>query len=210
MGINWSEDLIRHADGRCRCGWCGHDADYVRYHDTEWGVPERDGRRLFEKFVLDAFQAGLSWLVILKKREAFRRAFAGFDPARVATFNDGDVARLMSDSGIVRNRAKIEAAITAARIIMERGGPEWFAWFLWGFVDGAPLQPRFRLREQVPDRTALSEHISGEMKRLGFRFCGPVTVYAFMQAVGMTNDHLVTCWRHQEVLRLAEAPSSFK
>ena len=204
MGINWAEDVIRHGDGRCRCGWCGHDADYVRYHDVEWGVPERDGRRLFEKFVLDAFQAGLSWLVILKKREAFRRAFAGFDPARVAAFDDSDVARLMNDAGIVRNRAKIEAAIAAARIVMERGGPDWFARFLWDFVDGTPLQPACRTRTQVPDRTALSVRVSREMKRLGFRFCGPVTVYAFMQAVGMTNDHLLSCWRHEEVRRLGE------
>ncbi len=207
MGINWEEDVIRHADGRRRCGWCGHDTDYVRYHDTEWGVPEHDGRRLFGKFVLDAFQAGLSWLVILKKRAAFHRAFAGFDPARVAAFDDRDVARLMNDSGIVRNRAKIKAAIAAARIIMEHGGPDWFARFLWGFVDGAPLQPRFRTREHVPDKTALSMRISREMKRLGFRFCGPVTVYAFMQAVGMTNDHLLSCWRHEAVRRLGEGSS---
>ena len=205
MGINWAEDVIRHADGRCRCGWCGHDADYVRYHDTEWGVPERDGRRLFEKFVLDAFQAGLSWLVILKKRDAFRRAFAGFDPAQVAAFGEADVARLMRDAGIVRNRAKIEAAIAAARVIMEHGGPDWFARFLWDFVDGAPLQPAYRTRTQVPDKTELSLRISREMKRLGFRFCGPVTVYAFMQAVGMTNDHLLSCWRHEAVRRLGES-----
>ena len=204
MGINWAEDVIRHADGRCRCGWCGHDADYVRYHDTEWGVPEHDGRRLFEKFVLDAFQAGLSWLVILKKRDAFRRAFAGFDPARVAAFGEADVARLVNDAGIVRNRAKIEAAIAAARIVIRRGGPDWFARFLWDFVDGKPLQPGYHSRTQVPDRTELSMHISREMKRLGFRFCGPVTVYAFMQAVGMTNDHLISCWRHEEVRRLGE------
>ncbi len=205
MGIRWDEETILHEDGRCRCGWCGHDADYVRYHDTEWGVPEHDGVRLFGKFVLDSFQAGLSWLVILRKREAFRRAFAGFDPARVAAFDESDVARLMEDAGIVRNRAKIEAAIIAARIIMERGGPGWFSHFLWDFVDGRPLQPRFERREQVPDSTPLSARISSELKRLGFRFCGPVTVYAFMQAVGMTNDHLVRCWRHEAVRALAEA-----
>ena len=205
MGINWAEDVIRHADGHCRCGWCGHDVDYVRYHDTEWGVPEHDGRRLFEKFVLDAFQAGLSWLVILKKRDAFRRAFAGFDPVQVAAFGEADVAQLVNDAGIVRNRAKIEAAVAAARIIMEHGGPDWFARFLWDFVDGVPLQPGYRTREQVPDRTPLSQRISREMKRLGFRFCGPVTVHAFMQAVGMTNDHLVRCWRHDAVRALAEA-----
>ena len=205
MGIRWDEETIRHADGRCRCGWCGRDAGYVRYHDEEWGVPERDGARLFGKFVLDAFQAGLSWLVILRKREAFRRAFAGFDPARIAAFDDADVARLMKDPGIVRNRAKIEAAVTAARIVMERGGPCWFSTFLWDFVDGRPLQPGFERRDQVPDSTPLSARVSGEMKRLGFRFCGPLTIYAFMQAVGMTNDHLVSCWRHAPVRALAEA-----
>jgi DNA-3-methyladenine glycosylase I len=204
MGIRWEEETIRHADGRRRCGWCGHDAGYVRYHDEEWGVPERNGARLFEKFVLDAFQAGLSWLLILRKRAAFRRAFAGFDPARVAAFDDAAVARLMNDAEIVRNRAKIEAAITAARIVMERGGPDWFAAFLWDFVDGRPLQPRFERREQVPDSTPLSARVSRELKRLGFRFCGPVTTYAFMQAVGMTNDHLVSCWRHEAIAR-AEA-----
>ena len=205
MGIRWDEETILHADGHRRCGWCGRDAGYVCYHDAEWGVPERDGTRLFGKFVLDSFQAGLSWLVILRKREAFRRAFAGFDPARMAAFGEADVHRLMNDAGIVRNRAKIEAAITAARIVVEHGGPDWFARFLWDFVDGRPLQPCFERREQVPDSTPLSARISREMKRLGFRFCGPVTVYAFMQAVGMTNDHLVACWRHDAVRALAEA-----
>ena len=204
MGINWEEDVICHNDGRCRCGWCGRDDLYVCYHDTEWGVPEFDGRALFEKFVLDAFQAGLSWLVILRKRDAFRRAFAGFDVARVAAFGEQDVERLLTDAGIVRNRAKIAAAITNARVIMKRGGPAWFSSFLWDFVDGRPLQPRFAHRHQVPAQTPLSRRIAREMKRLGFRFCGPVTVYAFMQAVGMTNDHLTRCWRHEQVRALAE------
>ncbi len=204
MGIKWDEDVIRHEDGRCRCGWCGHDDLYVRYHDEEWGVPEHDGQRLFEKFVLDAFQAGLSWLVILRKREAFRRAFAGFEVAKVAAFDARDVDRLTKDAGIVRNRAKIEAAITNARVIMERGGPRWFSSYLWNFVDGRPLQPAFARKEEVPAETALSRRVSREMKRLGFRFCGPVTVYAFMQAVGMTNDHLTSCWRHEAVRALAE------
>ncbi len=203
MGINWNEDVIHHADGLCRCGWCGHDSDYVRYHDSEWAVPEFDGQRLYEKFVLDTFQAGLSWLVILKKRENFRRAFAGFDIARVAAFNDADIARLLADEGIVRNRAKIEAAIGNARVIIDHGGAGWFTGFLWDFVDRQPLNPCFENRDQVPASTALSERISHHMKRLGFRFCGPVTVYAFMQAVGMTNDHLTSCHRHAIVAQMA-------
>lgn len=202
MGINWREDVIRHADGKCRCGWCGHDVDYVRYHDEEWGVPEHDGARLYEKLTLDIFQAGLSWLVILKKREGFRRAFAGFDPARVAQFTDADVRRLLRDAAIVRNRAKIEAAIHNARLIMRHGGPAWFSRFLWDFVDGRPLAPAFETRAQVPDKTPLSERISRDMKTLGFRFCGPVTLYAFMQAVGMTNDHLRSCHRHAIVAQM--------
>ncbi len=196
MGIAWRESLIVHPDGLARCGWCGRDAAYASYHDTEWGVPVRDGGRLFEKFVLDAFQAGLSWLVILRKREAFRRAFAGFDPNVMATFDAEDVRRLTHDAEIVRNRAKIEAAIDAARIVMERGGPEWFADFLWDFVDGTPLQPHYRSREQVPAQTPLSRRISRELKRMGFRFCGPVMAQAFIQAAGLTNDHLTGCHRH--------------
>ena len=203
MGINWEQDVICHADGRCRCGWCGHDADYVRYHDEEWGVPEFDGRKLYEKLTLDTFQAGLSWLVILKKRAHFRRAFAGFDLEKVARFDEADVHKLMQDAGIVRNRAKIEAAIVNARVILEHGGPEWFSRWLWNFVDGQPLNPRFGSRAQVPDSTPLSERIAREMKRRGFRFCGPVIVYAFMQAVGMSNDHLLSCHRHDAVAQMA-------
>ncbi len=203
MGINWREDVLRHADGLCRCGWCGHDPDYIRYHDTEWGVPEFDGRALFEKLLLDQFQAGLSWLVILKKRENFRRAFAGFDPRRIAAFTEADIARLLQDPGIVRNRAKIEAAVHNARVLLEHGGPGWFSRWLWDFVDGRPLDPGYRTRAQVPDQTELSSRISRQMKGLGFRFCGPVVIQAFIQAVGLTNDHLASCHRHEAVAQMA-------
>ena len=198
MGIAWDEDVIVHADGRARCGWCGHDPLYVRYHDEEWGVPERDGRRLFEKLVLDTFQAGLSWLVILRKREAFRRAFAGFDPAEMARWGEAEVARLMQDPGIVRNRAKIEAAVANARAVCDMGGPEAFAAWLWAFVDGEPIVNRPESRHEVPAETPLSRTIAREMKARGFRFCGPVVVQAFIQAAGLVNDHLVQCHRHPD------------
>ena len=185
-----------HADGLARCGWCGRDALYMAYHDTEWGVPERDGNRLFEKLVLDTFQGGLSWRVILAKRAAFRAAFAGFDIERMAAFGERDVARLMKDAGIVRNRAKIEAAIANARAVMDMGGPDAFGRWLWSFVDGRPIVNHPRRRADVPDTTDLARTIAREMKRKGFRFTGPVVVYAFMQAVGLVNDHLVTCHRH--------------
>ena len=196
MAIRWGEDVILHADGLARCGWCGRDASYMAYHDTEWGVPERDGNRLFEKLVLDTFQSGLSWRVILAKRDAFRAAFAGFDIERMAAFGDRDVARLMRDPGIVRNRAKIEAAITNARAVLEMGGPDAFRRWLWGFVDGRPIVNHPCRRAEVPDTTDLARRISREMKVRGFRFTGPVVVYAFMQAVGLVNDHLITCHRH--------------
>ncbi len=195
MGIGWDEDVIVHDDGLARCGWCGTDPLYMAYHDTEWGVPELDGRRLFEKLSLDIFQAGLSWLTILRKRQAFRNAFAGFDPERVAAFGERDVARLMADAGIVRNRAKVEATIGNARALLEMGGPEAFSRFLWDFVDGRPLVNRPRMKAEVPAFTPLSERVARELKRKGFRFCGPTVVYAFMQAVGMVDDHLATCHR---------------
>ncbi len=198
MGIGWDEDVIVHDDGLARCGWCGTDHLYVAYHDTEWGVPEHDGRRLFEKLSLDIFQAGLSWLTILRKRPAFREAFAGFDPEQVAAFGARDVARLMEDAGIVRNRAKIEATITNARTLLDMGGPKAFSRFLWNFVDGRPLVNRPRAKVEVPAFTPLSERVARELKRKGFRFCGPTVVYAFMQAVGMVDDHLATCHRARQ------------
>ena len=199
MAIGWEEDVIVHDDGLARCGWCGRDAPYMAYHDAEWGVPERDGQRLYEKFTLDAFQAGLSWLTILKKRENFRRAFAGFDPETIAGWGEADAARLMNDAGIVRNRLKIEAAITNARAVCDMGGARAFSAFLWDFTGGEPLRNNPRGKADVPASTPLAEKISREMKQRGFRFCGPTIVYAFMQAVGLVNDHLITCHRHAAV-----------
>ena len=206
MAIGWDEDIIVHDDGLPRCGWCGRDPLYVAYHDHEWAVPERDGQRLFEKLVLDTFQAGLSWLTILKKREAFRAAFAGFDIERVAAFSEAEVARLMQDSGIIRNRAKIKAAVANARAVLALGGAQAFSDYLWGFVDHRPLQRRPRSRADVPAASELSRRLSRDMARRGFRFCGPVVIHAFMQAVGMINEHLTGCHRHGPVARMgAEA-----
>jgi DNA-3-methyladenine glycosylase I len=191
-----SAGAVPHADGRDRCHWCGADPLYVAYHDTEWGVPEFGDRALFEKLILDGFQAGLSWITILRKRDAFRAAFAGFEPEAVARFGEADVARLMGDAGIVRNRAKIEGTIQGARrylAIQERGG---FSRFLWDFVDGRPLQPNIATRADIPTETDVSRRLSKALKAEGFTFVGPTIVYAFMQAVGMTNDHLTGCWRH--------------
>ena len=188
---------IRHPDGLTRCPWAKQDPLYVAYHDEEWGVPEFDDRALYEKLILDGFQAGLSWITILRKRDNFRRAFDGFDPQIIARYNARKVAALMRDAGIVRNRAKIEGTIASARSylnIMEKGSG--FSTLLWNFVDGRPKVNRFRTTMQVPAETALSRAISKELSALGFKFCGPTIVYAFMQAVGMVNDHLVTCYRH--------------
>jgi DNA-3-methyladenine glycosylase I len=170
------------------------------YHDEEWGVPEHDGRALWEKLVLDGFQAGLSWTTILHKREAFRRAFAGFDPARVARFGPPDIARLLGDAGIVRSRAKIEAAITGARayLAMEASGPG-FSAFVWEFVGGKPTQGR----SPVPASTPRSEALASALKERGFRFVGPTIVYAWMQAVGMVNDHAPSCFRRNPVAAMA-------
>jgi DNA-3-methyladenine glycosylase I len=197
--------LVNHADGRERCWWPGMDPLYVTYHDTEWGVPERDDRALFEKLILDGFQAGLSWITILRKRDAFRAAFAGFEPERIARFGEAEKAALMLDAGIVRNRAKIDATVAGARAwlaIQERGG---FSAFLWDFVDGRPLQPNLTRRSDVPAETDVSRRMSKALKAEGFNFVGPTIVYAFMQAVGMTNDHLTGCFRHAECSALAEA-----
>lgn len=186
-----------------RCPWCGEDTLYVSYHDHEWGIPERDSRALYEKLILDGFQAGLSWYTILKKRPAFRAAFADFDPEAVARFGERDVARLLGDAGIVRHRGKIEAAIEGARLWIEIEGEGGFDRFLWDFTGGAPIQNAFADMSEVPAETPLSREVSKALKARGFRFCGPTIVYAFMQAVGMVNDHLVTCPRHEAVARMA-------
>lgn len=179
-----------------RCPWCGSDPLYVAYHDNEWGVPERDGRALFEKLILDGFQAGLSWITILRKRPAFRAAFDGFDPARIARYGEADIARLLGDSGIIRHRGKIEATIGGARAWLDMGGAPAFERFLWDFTGGRPIVNRFERSDQVPTETPLSREISKALKAKGFRFCGPTIVYAFMEAVGMVNDHLLGCPRH--------------
>lgn len=188
--------LISHSDGQNRCWWAGEDTLYVAYHDSDWGVPEYDSRALFEKLILDGFQAGLSWITILRKRENFRRAFAGFDARKLAEFDADDVERLMQDTGIVRNRAKIEGTIRAAKLYLDIEEGEGFSPFLWKFVGGAPLQPCRQQRSDVPTQTAESRAMSKELKRRGFSFVGPTITYAFMQAVGMTNDHLTGCFRH--------------
>ena len=185
-----------------RCGWCGADPLYVAYHDTEWGVPEHDARALWEKLVLDGFQAGLSWITILKKRDNFRRAFEGFDPVRIARWGDAEIARLLADPGIVRSRAKINATIGNARAYLSIAEREGFDTYLWRYTDGRPLQNRFRALSDVPATTPLSERLARDLKQEGFRFTGPTIVYAFMQAVGMVNDHLVTCPVHDRVARL--------
>jgi DNA-3-methyladenine glycosylase I len=185
-----------------RCAWCGTDPLYRAYHDEEWGVPLHNERALFELLILEGAQAGLSWLTILKKREAYRRAFDGFDAERIARYGEADVARLMADSGIVRNRLKIEAAIANARATLKvreaLGGLD--AYF-WGFVDGRPIDNAWKERSQVPARTPLSDAISKDLKKRGFKFVGSTIVYAHMQAIGMVNDHTVDCFRYRELAR---------
>lgn len=190
---SWGDRVRLHEDGRARCPWPGHDPLYVAYHDTEWGIPERDSRALFEKLVLDGFQAGLSWITILRKREAFRKAFDGFDPASIARFDAARVHGLMQNDGIVRNRAKIEGAILSARAWLEIESAQGFSDYLWDFVDGAPIIRHPRRMSDIPTQNEISARLSKELKARGFKFCGPTIVYAFMQAVGMVNDHLVDC-----------------
>jgi DNA-3-methyladenine glycosylase I len=190
-------------DGLCRCGWCGTDPLYQAYHDTEWGVPEWDDRALFEKLILDGFQAGLSWITILRKRENFRRAFDGFQPEKIARYTPKKLESLMQDTGIVRNRAKIEGAVANARgwlKIMEEEGS--FADYLWNYVDGRPKQNSWASLKQVPAETRESQAISKDLRKRGFTFVGPTIVYAFMQAVGMVNDHTIDCFRHKQVMKL--------
>jgi DNA-3-methyladenine glycosylase I len=182
-----------------RCHWPGEDPLYVAYHDEEWGVPELDSRALYEKLMLDGFQAGLSWITILRKRENFRAAFKGFDPERVARFGSRDVERLLADAGIVRHRGKIEGAIAGARATLKLEEAGGLKRFLWSYVEGKPVQSAFDRHAQIPVETPLSREISKALKARGFTFCGPTIVYAFMQAVGMVNDHLTCCFRHAEL-----------
>lgn len=196
---------IAHPDGRDRCPWPGVDPLYLAYHDTEWGVPEWDDRALFEKLILDGFQAGLSWITILRKREAFRAAFDGFDPLTIARYDAAKVEALMGDAGIVRNRAKIVSSISSARAWIEIQEREGFAAYLWDFFDGAPLQSRLTHMGEMPTQNAISQKMSKDLKARGFNFCGPTIVYAFAQAVGMINDHLVGCHRHAACAALASS-----
>ncbi len=193
-----------HGDGTKRCPWPKQDPLYIAYHDNEWGVPEYDDRALYEKLVLDGFQAGLSWIIILRKRENFRGAFDNFMPEKIARYSPKKIERLMRDEGIVRNRAKIEGAVLSARAwleVMDKGPG--FSKLLWDFVGGRPKINRYKTMGQVPAETAMSRAISKELAQRGFKFCGPTIVYAFMQAVGMVNDHLITCHRHEDCAKLA-------
>jgi DNA-3-methyladenine glycosylase I len=195
---------VLHEDGRKRCIWPKQDPVYVAYHDEEWGVPEYDDRALYEKLVLDGFQAGLSWITILRKRDNFRKAFDDFAPEKIARYRPAKIEKLMQDAGIVRNRSKIEGAVLSARgflDIMEKGPG--FSALLWDFVDGKPKTNHFSKPAQIPTDTAVSRKLSKELASRGFKFVGPTIVYAFMQAVGMVNDHLTTCFRHSECIKLA-------
>ncbi len=195
---------ILHEDGLKRCDWPGHDELYLAYHDTEWGVPEYDSRALFEKLILDGFQAGLSWITILRKREAFRKAFDGFDPHKIASFEARKVETLMNDAGIVRNRSKIESAVKSARVWIDIEGREGFSQFLWKHLDGKPKQNKLRHMGEMPVESPISIAISKDLKKAGFNFCGPTIIYAFMQATGMVNDHLVGCHRHDICAKLGK------
>jgi DNA-3-methyladenine glycosylase I len=188
---------------KTRCAWAGDDPLYVRYHDREWGVPLRDDRRLFEFLVLEGAQAGLSWITILKKRENYRKAFDGFDPKKVAAFGENKIAALLADAGIVRNRLKISAAVRNAHTFLEiQGEFGSFDAYLWRFVDGRPKQNRWKVLTEVPAETSESRALSKDLIRRGCSFVGSTICYAFMQAVGMVNDHLVSCFRYEEIARM--------
>ena len=181
---------------KMRCSWAGPEQIYLDYHDSEWGVPDYESRALWEKLILDGFQAGLSWITILKKRENFRDAFAGFDPNVIADWGEGEVETLLKNDGIIRHRGKIEATITNALAWQEIEAKQGFDQFLWNYVDGKPLQPHRAAMSDVPAQTELSQQISRDLKKAGFKFCGPTIVYAFMQATGMVNDHITSCHCH--------------
>jgi len=188
-----------------RCPWCLGDEDYTKYHDKEWGKPLRDSRKLFEFLVLDGAQAGLSWLTILKRRTGYREAFDGFDPEKMASYGQKDIDRLVQDTRIIRNKLKIASAINNARAycnLMERKVS--FSKWLWNFVDGTPIINHWKTLGEIPASTELSERISKELKKLGFSFVGPTIVYAFIQAAGLVNDHLVDCFRYSEVIGLSK------
>ena len=183
-----------------RCWWCGDDPLYVAYHDTEWGVPVKDDAKLFEFLTLETFQAGLSWITVLRKRENFRKAFDHFNYNKIATYSEEKVQELLQNNGIIRNKLKVRATISNARAFMEvqeEFGS--FSDYIWGFVDGKPIQNTLKNKEEVPANTALSDTISKDLKKRGFKFVGSTVVYAHMQATGMVNDHLTHCFRYQEI-----------
>ena len=186
-----------------RCAWCGTDPLYMDYHDTDWGVPEWDGRTLWEKLILDGFQAGLSWITILRKRDSFRSAFRGFHPEDIATWGEADVLRLLADPGIVRHRGKIEGTIASARAYLRIEAREGFSPYLWNFVGHSPVQNQRRSMADVPTFTDISVAMAKSLKFEGFKFCGPTIAYAFMQATGMVNDHMIHCPSHVRVAALA-------
>jgi DNA-3-methyladenine glycosylase I len=190
---------------RHRCGWCGHDELYVAYHDDEWGVPVYDDRKLFEFLILEGAQAGLSWSTILKKREGYRRAFAEFDSSKVARYGEKEIASLLNDPEIVRNRLKVRSAVANAQAFLEVQH-EWgsFSDYFWSFVDGRSIQNSWRSLSEIPVTTPLAEGISKDLKARGFRFVGPKIVYAHMQATGIVNDHLVDCFRHSEIVAMSD------
>ena len=188
-----------------RCSWAGADADYIRYHDEEWGVPMTDSRALFEKMILEGFQAGLSWITILRKRENFRAAFHNFDAERIARYTTRDVERLMKNEGIIRNRAKIEAAISNAKSYLDLSERQPFAHYIWGFVDGRPIINAIASTKDIRPETDISKKMSKALKSDGFRFVGSTTLYAFMQSTGMVNDHLVSCFRHAPCAKMQKA-----
>jgi DNA-3-methyladenine glycosylase I len=195
-------DAVFHADGRCRCPWPGEDPLYVAYHDEEWGVPEWDDRALFEKLILDGFQAGLSWITILRKRDAFRAAFDGFKPEKIVRYDEAKIEALMQNPGIVRNRAKIKATIALARITLDLRKQGGLAKHLWSFVDGKPIQNKRKSMQDIVAQTDVSVAIAKDLRERGGNFVGPTIIYAFMQATGMVNDHLVDCHRHAECAAL--------
>lgn len=197
---NCAEGSVGEARMSDRCGWHGLDEEYVRYHDEEWGVPEYDSRALWEKLVLDGFQAGLSWITILRKRDNFREAFQGFNPEVIATWGEEDVQRLLQNEGIIRHRGKIAATITNAQAYLKIEEAEGFSAFCWKYVDNKPLVNKFASQSEVPPQTEMSAQFSKDLKKAGFKFCGPTIVYAWMEACGLVNDHLTTCFRHDELL----------
>lgn len=194
-----------HSDTKLiRCPWSGTDALYQHYHDTEWGVPKANDRALFEKLCLEGFQAGLSWITVLRKREHFRKVFDDFDAAKIIAYTPKKINALMADPGIIRNKLKIEATISNAKAFLDLQDQQSPSSFFWSYVDGIPVQNTHKTSEDVPAETALSKQISKDLKKLGFRFCGPTIVYAFMQSIGMVNDHLIDCHSYETCQKLGQ------